>query len=123
MIGSLIVENAKLAGVDLRLDEKDLNLVRKKMASRDYEMTTGAWGQDPSLDDPYQNWHTDNDVPSGGNRFGFGNDKSDALIEKIRSRVTPDERTELYKELQQMIYDEQPCIFILAPKSPFIRRR
>lgn len=117
LIGKLVVESAKLAGVDLRLDEKDLNLVRQKMASRDYEMTTGAWGQDPSLDDPYQNWHTDNDVPSGGNKFGFGNDASDAVIEKIRSRVTPEERTKLYKELQQMIYDEQPCIFILAPKG------
>ncbi|MEM6965108.1 MAG: ABC transporter substrate-binding protein [Bacteroidota bacterium] len=117
MIGKLIAEGAKLAGVDLRLDEKDLNLVRQKMSSRDYEMTTGAWGQDPSLYDPYQNWHTDNDVPSGGNKFGFGNDASDTVIEKIRSRVTPEERTQLYKDLQQIIYDEQPCIFLLAPKG------
>lgn len=116
-IGELMIPNAKKAGVEILMDEKELNLTRQKMASRDYDLVTGAWGQDPSLDDPYQHWHTDNDVPSGGNRFGFGNEKSDEIIEKIRSRISAEERTKLYKELQQMIYDEQPCIFILSPKG------
>ncbi|HFB99913.1 MAG TPA: hypothetical protein ENJ53_03825, partial [Phaeodactylibacter sp.] len=116
-IGELMVENAKRAGVDIQIVKKELNLLRKKMASRDYDLTTGAWAQDPSLYDPYQSWHTDNDVPSGGNRFGFGNEASDKVIEKIRSQVSKEERLRLYKELQQMVYDEQPCIFLLAPKA------
>ena len=116
-IGELMVENAKRAGVDIQIVKKELNLVRQKMASRDYDLTTGAWAQDPSLYDPYQSWHTDNDVPSGGNRFGFGNEVSDKVIEKIRSQVSKEERLKLYKELQQMVYDEQPCIFLLAPRA------
>lgn len=114
-IGKLMVPNAKRAGVDIQVVTRELNLVRQRTANRDFDLTTGAWGQDPSIDDPYQLWHTDNDVPSGGNKFGFGNEESDKVIEKIRSRITMEERYDLYKKLQEMIYEEQPCIFLLTP--------
>jgi len=116
-IGELMIENAKRAGVDIQMLSKELTLVRTKMSNRDYDLATGAWGQDPSIYDFYQNWHTDNDVPTGGNRFSFGDEKSDELIEKIRSRISSTERKKLYDEMQQIIYDEQPCIFLLAPKA------
>jgi peptide/nickel transport system substrate-binding protein len=69
------------------------------------------------LYDPYQSWHTDNDRPDGGNYTGFGNAESDRLIDAIRKEMNEDRRNELYREFQELLYDQQPGIFLFAPKD------
>jgi peptide/nickel transport system substrate-binding protein len=114
-IGTIFKANAKRIGVDIDLVVKEGNVVVDLRSKRDFDLLTGGWSQDPSPDDPYQNWHTDSDTPSGGNRFGFGNEESDKIIEEIRTIIPEERRNELYKKLQKMIYDEQPCIFLMIP--------
>lgn len=116
-IGLLIQPVARQAGIEIEIVNKEFNLIRAAKAKRDFDMTIGGWSQDPSTDDPYQKWHTDSDSPSGGNQFGFGNERSDEIIEEIRTLVSEERRKELYKELQEIIYEEQPCIFLYAPSG------
>ena len=114
----LMKPDAKRAGIDINIVTKDFNIIRADLKKRDYELFVSGWSQDPSLNDLYQNWHTDSDTPSGGNKFGFGNATSDDIIEKIRNQNTsPEERTNLYHQFQEIIYDEQPCIFLYAGKG------
>jgi peptide/nickel transport system substrate-binding protein len=114
-IGTIFKANAKRVGVDIELVIKEGNLVVDLRSKRDFDLLTGGWSQDPNIDDPYQNWHTDSDTPSGGNRFGFGNEESDKIIEEIRTIIPEKRRNELYLKLQEIIYDEQPCIFLMIP--------
>ncbi|MFK7774004.1 MAG: ABC transporter substrate-binding protein [Saprospiraceae bacterium] len=114
-IGTIFKANAKRVGVDIELVIKEGNLVVGMRSKRDFDLLTGGWAQDTSMDDPYQNWHTDSDTPSGGNRFGFGDEESDKIIEEIRTIIPEKRRNELYKRLQEIIYDEQPCIFLMVP--------
>ncbi|MFT6321200.1 MAG: peptide/nickel transport system substrate-binding protein [Granulosicoccus sp.] len=114
-IGTIFKANAKRVGVDIELVVKEGNIVAEARTKRDFDLFTSGWSQDPSPDDPYQNWHTDSDTPSGGNRFGFGNEESDKIIEEIRTIIPEKRRNELYLKLQEIIYDEQPCIFLMIP--------
>ena len=116
-IGTIFKANAKRVGVDIELAVKEGNIVADQRNKRDFDLFTSGWSQDPSPDDPYQNWHTDSDTPSGGNRFGFGNEESDKIIEEIRTIIPEERRNELYKKLQKIIYDEQPCIFLMIPSG------
>lgn len=116
-IGTIFKSNAKRVGVDVELVVKEGNVVVDLRAKRDFDLLTGGWSNDPSPDDPYQSWHTDSDTPSGGNRFGFGNEESDKIIEEIRTIIPEERRTELYKKLQEIIYEEQPCIFLMVPSG------
>ncbi len=116
-IGTIFKSNAKRVGVDIELIVKEGNLVVDLRSKRDFDLLTGGWAQDPNIDDPYQNWHTDSDTPSGGNRFGFGDEESDKIIEEIRTIIPEERRNELYMELQEKIYDFQPCIFLLVPSG------
>jgi peptide/nickel transport system substrate-binding protein len=116
-IGTIFKANAKRIGVDIDLVVKEGNVVVDLRSKRDFDLLTGGWSQDPNIDDPYQNWHTDSDTPSGGNRFGFGNEESDKIIEEIRTLIPEEKRHELYKKLQKIIYDEQPCIFLMIPSG------
>jgi peptide/nickel transport system substrate-binding protein len=69
------------------------------------------------VDDPKQFWHTTSDTPNGFNRFGFGNAESDQLIDEIRRTLDEEKRGELYMRLQEIIYEEQPAIFMYATKD------
>lgn len=114
-IGTIFKSKAKQVGVDVELVIKEGNKVAEARTKRDFDLFTSGWAQDPSIDDPYQNWHTGSDTPSGGNRFGFGNEEPDRIIEEIRTLIPEEKRNELYKKLQEIIYDEQPCIFLMIP--------
>ena len=116
-IALIFKSNAKKVGIEITLDTKEINLLRSAIRNRDFEMFTAGAGVDLDLYDPYQSWHTDNAVPGGGNRIGFGTPESDKLIEEIRTTLDENKRNQLYLKFQEMIYDETPVIFLYNSKD------
>lgn len=111
-IANFLKGHAKKAGVDINVVIKDFNNLKKGLAERKFELAASGFNQDPSLDDPKQVWHTSSDTPSGSNRSGFGNAESDKVIESIQTSFDSKERNQLYKKFQEMIYDDQPFVFL-----------
>lgn len=111
----LFQDNAKKAGVKVNIVPKEFTVMIDDTKKRDYELYSGAWAQDPVIDDPKQLWHSESDTPDGGNRVSFTNAEADRLIEEIRVTLDEGERNRLYKEFQELIYEEQPYIFLFAP--------
>ncbi len=105
-------ENAKKAGVNIEADVKENKLVMQNLKKRDFEIYSRAAAPDMTYYDPYQYWHTASDKPGGSNYVGFGNAESDALIEELRATLDEEKRREMYFRFQQMVYDEQPMIFL-----------
>lgn len=116
--GMIMKENARKLGVDIQIVIKDFSIVRSEhVARRDFEIFSSRSRHGSSLYDPYQSWHTDSDRPDGGNYTGFGNNRSNEIIEAIRSEVDEEKRENLYREFQKILYEEQPGIFLFAPKD------
>ena len=117
---SLIGEDSKKAGILFELETIDVSKLRENLAKRNFD----AWFAGSAFDlddyDPYQIFHTDSDNPKGANRAGFGNAASDAMIMEIRETDNPVRRVELYHQLQEMVYDEQPIVFLYIPKDRII---
>ncbi|MBP7679595.1 MAG: hypothetical protein KA103_01015 [Saprospiraceae bacterium] len=113
----LLQEEAKKAGVNVQLDVKEQNVIQELQKKRQFDLVAMAVSLEPGLYDPYQYWHTDNNTPDGSNRFGFGNATTDKLIEDLRSTLDKTKRDALYKQLQGVIYEEQPAIFLVTPKE------
>lgn len=107
-------------GVELIIDAKEFNAVRDDFRRLNFEIFAGAWAQEPIPDDPKQIWHTDYAVPGGSNRMGFGNTESDRLIEEIRTTLDEDRRNQLMRQFQEMIYEQQPGIFLFAPQERIV---
>ncbi len=119
-LASLLAESAKKAGIRFELEIVDASRIREVLAKRDFDAWFAAVGWDLEEYDPYQLFHTDSDTPEGRNRAGFGNAASNAVIEEIRSTDNPTRRVELYHQLQEMVYDEQPIVFLYVPKDRII---
>ena len=88
---------------------------RNGVANREYDMYGAGAGGYHMPDDLMALWHTSGNVPRGQNRWQFGNEETDALIEKINRTLDAEERNALYREFQEIVYDEQPLIFLFAP--------
>ncbi|MFT5765478.1 MAG: peptide/nickel transport system substrate-binding protein [Saprospiraceae bacterium] len=116
-MGLIFQNEARKAGVRINVVEKDAAALFAQLRSRDFDIYALAASAELSIDDPKQFWHTESDVPSGQNRFGFGNAESDKLIDDIRSELDETKRDVLFKKLQKIIYDEQPAIFLYVTKN------
>ena len=79
-------------------------------------MYSAGWISSPLESNPKQIWHTES-YNGGSNYVGFGNAQSDKIIENLVVTIDRNKRAEYYKQLEQMINDECPYAFILAPKN------
>lgn len=111
----LFQDNAKRAGVQINIVPKEFTVLIDQVKKRDYEIYSSGWGQAPIDDDPKQLWHSESDTPSGGNRVSFRNEEADRLIEEIQVTLDQEKRYALYREFQELIYEEQPYIFLFSP--------
>ncbi|MCD6068096.1 MAG: extracellular solute-binding protein [Bacteroidetes bacterium] len=116
----LIAENMQKAKIVVELEKLQLNVFIEHVHSHDFDMMIMPLSGTSVPEDFKQVWHTESWLNNGSNYFGFGNAKSDALIEKIRITLDEAEHTRLVKELQQIIYDEQPCVFMYAQKRRIV---
>jgi peptide/nickel transport system substrate-binding protein len=74
----------------------------------------------PGLDNVHQQWHSSNDAPGGGNRSGYHSPELDAVIDEIQTSTSDEARDKAYKRFQQIIYNEQPSIWLYAPLERII---
>lgn len=116
-IGLLLQEEAKRVGIDIQVVSREWTVFLEDTKRRDFEIMSLAWVQGPGLDDLKQIWHTSSDSPDGSNRVGFGNEVSDKIIDEIRITLDEAKRDSLYKEIQKIIYEEQPYVFLCVPSE------
>lgn len=116
-IGFLLQEEAAQVGIEIELIEEDWSDFIEGVKQRDFEIMSLGWVQEPGLDDFKQIWHSSSNSENGSNYVGYENPKVDELIEQIRRNLNPEKRIVLYKELQELIYNDFPYIFLYAPKE------
>lgn len=116
-MAELFKNTARKGGVDIVPTVIEFNKLGQDYRAKNFELVLIATTGYPVLDDPNRSWHTKFDTPKGSNRTGFGNAKSDAILEKIIVTLDETERNKLYRDFQEIIYEEQPCIFIFTMKE------
>lgn len=110
-------------GVNLVIDVADFPTVLDRSDNRDFEILVLAWVNTAGLDDPKQVWHSDSNKKGGSNRVGFNSKECDKLIEELRSCMDPAEQNRLYQEIQKLIVEQQPYVFLFVPKELIIIRK
>ena len=115
-VATIFADDAKEAGVNIKPRPMESSAYLAHLKSREFDMAFSAIRDYPFNMDPAGKWHTRG--PS--NYMGFGTPESDALIIKLRQTVDPAEQDKLSKELQAIIYDEQPGIFIGVDKDRMV---
>ncbi|MCS6818747.1 MAG: ABC transporter substrate-binding protein [Chitinophagales bacterium] len=110
----LYQENCKKAGVEISISQKEWTVFLNELKAHDFEGYFGQWSSHPLSDDPKQIWHSSS-YNGGSNFVGFGDQRSDEVIDKLRYELDENKRNELFKEFQRLVYEAQPYIFLTSP--------
>jgi peptide/nickel transport system substrate-binding protein len=62
---------------------------------------------DPWID-PYDSYHSSQDVPNGSNGTGWRNPEVDRLLEQMRETFDVEARIKLHQQFHEIFYEEQP---------------
>jgi peptide/nickel transport system substrate-binding protein len=119
----LFQKGAREAGIKITVENRDFKLIMEDVNRRNYDMALMSLRQSPADDDPYQTWHSDADRPDGSNKFSYFHPEADSLILVIRAEKDLTRRYDLYKKLHARLYEDQPVIFLYAPREPVIARK
>ncbi|MEM6378578.1 MAG: ABC transporter substrate-binding protein, partial [Bacteroidota bacterium] len=110
-MGLIFKESARQIGVEVEVVQAPISSYFSKWRNKEYELFSAGSSITPVWN-PRQSWHSE-----GDNRTGFGNADTDALIDEILVTLDENKRMQLYNELQTIIADEQPVIFLFTPKT------
>ncbi len=123
---TILREDAKACGFDLRLDSSEATVSYKKVMQKQHEMTFTAWGITPPTPDFYQFLHSSNARDERGNLkmqtnnlFVWGREDTDVLSEKVRFARDETELRDAAFKLQNIMQDE--AIFVPAYTVDFVR--
>jgi ABC-type transport system substrate-binding protein len=112
MMALLIAEHYAKAGIKINPVGMELKVFLEKARAHDFDLLLGSWNGTSLPEDYTQLWHTSSWFTHGSNYSGFGNPQSDALIQQMKRELNDSVRSEYSKSLQQIIYGDQPYVFL-----------
>lgn len=112
----LAQESFRQAGIEVEVLNQEWSVFLEKQKSHNFEMFIGGWIQSTLESDPKQIWHTDA-YNNGDNYLGWGTAESDKLIEDLRLELDAEKRKPYWLQLQQLIHDDYPVIFLTTAKQ------
>lgn len=125
-IFTILREEARACGFDLRLDSLEATVVYKKQMQKQHDIVIGAWMIDPIMPDFHQFLHSSNAYDDRGNLktqtnnvFSWARPDTDALCDIVRMGRTIGEIREATGKLQHIMHDE--AIFSPGYTIDFVR--
>ncbi|MBK7965978.1 MAG: hypothetical protein IPK10_12325 [Bacteroidetes bacterium] len=110
---ALMIESTmKEAGVKMNLKMADLQTWLDNGTSHHFDMIMGSWNSSALPEDYAQLWATSSWKENGLNFSGFGNEKTDAIIDSLSVTLDENERLGMEKRIQSAIYNEYAYIFL-----------
>jgi peptide/nickel transport system substrate-binding protein len=114
-VALMFQQAAKEAGIKVELKSYDWTIYQDILKQKKFDMFYGGWIAGPQAYNQKQIWHSSSWSADGSNYVGFGDQVSDRLIEKIRVELDSTRRSDMLKEFQRIVYDQQPYIFLTSP--------
>lgn len=118
-IAEYMQESYKGIGLRLELHELTFDSYLKLNKKQDFDMFLGSFLTFSNMIDPKQLWHSSSHE-NGVNWVGYASDDVDELIDQIRTEKNESKRIVFEKELQQIVHDDIPFVFLFAPQHKII---
>ncbi|MBI1362939.1 MAG: peptide-binding protein [Proteobacteria bacterium] len=102
-------------GVDMHIRVQEwATFIENTINKRQFDAFILGWQLTPEPD-PYDIWHSSKTGPREFNIINYKNADVDRLIEAARNTFDQTERKKYYAQFQQILYDEQPYLFLYTP--------
>ncbi len=112
-VAAVIQRNLKEIGISVRIVDLDWPSFLDRLFNHDFDMYMVDWF--PDYVDP-DDWIVPLFASYGLSLEGYYNPVVDELALKARQITDPEERVKIYKQLQRVIVDDAPWVFLYVPK-------
>lgn len=111
-------------GVKIRIDKNPESVWIDKLVKGQYDIAKVYFGFDfPSPDNGFSQFITANFAPTGNNFYFYSNEKFDSLYTQSLKEVDPAKSAELFKQMNQIIRDDAPWVFLYSPERVILERK
>jgi peptide/nickel transport system substrate-binding protein len=107
-------------GIEVTLEGLSWEAISPRMRRDAVVFGTGA-PYDPDLT-LFNQFHSSQAYQGFSNPGGYANEEVDRLIEEGRRTLDPDARNEIYREVQRVLTEEQPWIFVAFLEHAYVIR-
>lgn len=108
-LAELIQAQLADVGITAKIQAYELTTLFDRVTAKRYQAVIGSWTPRPDIDGTmYNHFSTHGNV----NSVSYSNPTVDALFEKTRTIPNGPERVRLYREIQRMIVEDAPWIFL-----------
>ena len=115
-IAQIVKDQFKSAGIDVTVKAVEWNAYLDDIDNRKFDAFILGWTATP-YPNPKQIWHSDSEKEHGSNIVAYSNKKVDTLIDKANVEFDSRKRQETMKEINRLIYEDQPYMFLSEPRS------
>jgi len=116
-IATLVQDNLHSLGVEVNVEIYEWAVFISRFINKlEFEATVLGWSTGPDFD-VYQVWHSSQSDPGQLNFVGYKNPRVDTLIEQIRQEYDPGRVKQMAGEIQKLIFEDQPYLFLFVPNS------
>ncbi len=115
-IATLVQDDLKKIGIEVHVEIYEWTVFIKKILSHDFDATVAAWAL-PDDCDQYNIWNSEQTSNGGFNYVGYNNPRVDELLTELRQEYARPKMTALAHELQEIIYHDQPYLFLYVPET------
>ncbi|MCS7111448.1 MAG: ABC transporter substrate-binding protein [Ignisphaera sp.] len=112
-VAAVIQSNLKDVGINVKIVDLDWPSFLDRLFNHEFDMYMVDWF--PDYVDP-DDWIVPLFTTHGLNLDGYNNTMVNELAMKARQTLNPQERAEMYKQLQRMIIEDAPWAFLYVPK-------
>jgi len=111
------------AGIEMNPVAKEFAQLYQDCYNQTFDASLGSWLGSSGYEDFTQLFSTQSWTMHGENFGGFGNNHSDSIINACNKEKNDSVYYSLMHQFQEIIYDEQPYIFLMSPKSKVIMNK
>ncbi len=116
-IATLVQDNLGDIGVEVKVEIYEWAVFISRFVNKlEFEALVLGWNTGVDFD-AYQVWHSSQTNPEQLNFVGYKNPKADKLIEQLRQEFDPEKIKAMAGELQRIIYEDQPYLFLFVPDA------
>jgi peptide/nickel transport system substrate-binding protein len=106
-------------GINVKIQGLDWESAINEYLSMGHELMLNGWTPDYFDPDAYLSpqFHSNSLAPNGANIFGLSDPEIDSLIDEGLTTSDQNQRVKIYAQLQSMIVDRLPAIFLANPSA------
>jgi ABC-type transport system substrate-binding protein len=116
-IATLVQADLKAVGIEVKVEMYEWAVFLKNFVNKgEFDAVVLGWALGQGFDQ-FQIWHSSQTGPEQLNMVGYESPQADRLLEAIREEFDRDKIIAMCGELQQLIYGDQPYLFLFVPEG------